>query len=470
MVKTFRPPKKQRKPNKQHQASLPVLELDIQSLDHEGQGVVREHKPVVFVDGALPGERCRVALTEQKKNFSKGKVVEVLSAHPERQKPFCRHFGDCGGCLTQHIDHTSMMQLKQQAVAGLLQKLANIPDEGNGYWQTAISDKGTGYRRKARLAVDFRDDAHRKVGFRGKGSSNVVAIDECPVLQADLQALITPIRELCEQLDTKSAIGHIDLLQGDQKVNGQVQVTEPLVVFRVTRNLSEQDRQRLLNFAQQSGCQLVLEVRPGEYESLYGNRIDEGAYIQYSLPNDVQLQVGTSDFMQVNASVNWKMVETALLWLELEASDKVLDLFCGLGNFSLPVARHVAHVTGMEGVPEMVQRAKQNALRNGIQNVDFICKDLEQPETLHYWRNLDINKVILDPSRPGAKEMMSRIVELSPEKVLYVSCNPATFGRDIAELVGVAGQGKYRLDKIALLDMFPYTAHTELISLFVRQG
>lgn len=193
MVKTFRPPKKQRKPKRQHQQKLTQVELNIQSLDHEGQGVAREHKPVVFVSGGLPSERCKVALTEQKKSFCKGHVVEVLSAHPNRQQAFCPHFDDCGGCQTQYLDHLSMLELKQSAVANLLQKLAGIPANDDSHWQPAISVSGTHYRRKARLAVDFRDSSQRKIGYRGKGSNAVVSITECPILQPELQALLAPI-------------------------------------------------------------------------------------------------------------------------------------------------------------------------------------------------------------------------------------------------------------------------------------
>lgn len=477
MVQTFRPPKKSpRKKSKGAQQKLPLVELHIDAMDHEGLGVAKNHQPIVFVAGALPGETCRVALTEQKKNFCKGKVQEVILPSAERTDPFCPHFNECGGCQTQYIEHHTMLGLKQQAVSNLLRKLAGLDvteqsaDESLGnVWQAPIVANGQHYRRKARLAVDFRRENQPRIGYRGKGSNEVINISECAVLQTDLQKLLQPLSVLCPQLSSTRAIGHIELLQGDQLSEKEIVVSQPLVVFRMTKTIPDTDKALLAGFAKAQQCHLALEFKTGEYEVLVG----EEAAIYYSLSQDVQMRVQPNDFMQVNAEVNRQLVNTALDWLNLTPQDKVLDLFCGIGNFSLPMANKVEQVFGLEGIPDMVQRAQNNAQLNGIDNVEFFCKDLEQKDALQKWTKVGINKVVLDPSRAGAKQLMAQIVELKPEKVLYVSCNPATFGRDIAvltsELAGSKKGSLYSLDKIALLDMFPYTAHTEVVSLFVRR-
>lgn len=477
MVQTFKPPKKSRKPNHNNARKQPEVELNVEAIDHEAVGIAKSHQPLVFVEGALPGEKCRVALTDQKKNFSKAKVIEVMMPHQDRITPFCQHFNTCGGCQTQYLDHQNMLELKQVAVTNLLQRMAGLEasdlDQG---WQSPVIAKGVNYRRKARLAVDFRRENQPLIGYRGKGSNQIVDINDCPVLQHDLLALLKPIKEVCANLQSTKAIGHIELLQGDEyedvTASENLKASKPLVVFRMTKMITAHDKTALVDFAETNQCALALEYKAGEFEVLAGSE----AAIHYCLPESVQLRVQPNDFMQINAEVNREMVATVLDWLELTSEDRILDLFCGMGNFSLPIAKKAGQVYGVEGVSDMVQHAHYNAQQNDISNVEFFCKDLEQTDALQKWSSIGINKVVLDPSRSGAKQLMEQIVELKPEKVLYVSCNPATFGRDIANLTASSstptGKKKgslYKLDKIALLDMFPYTAHSEVISLFVRQ-
>lgn len=468
MVQPFKPAKRTNNRKKQNTRTkvLSELTLSIQTLDHEGQGVAREHKPVTFVEGALPGEQCRVALSEQKASYNKGRVIKVLTPHPQRQSPQCVHFGECGGCQTQYFPYDLMLEQKQVAVTNLFKKFLNNAGDLSIPWQPAISAGGTQYRRKARLAVDFRDNEQRKVGYRGRGSNHVIAITECPVLLPQLEQLIAPLQRLATALSAKTAIGHIDILQGDALQDGTVNYTTPMVVIRTTRTLSQQNRALLSEFAQSNDCHMLLQPKSGESEVLAGS----SQYIHYALPEAINIRACSNDFMQVNATVNRAMVTTAMDWLDLQPKDKILDLFCGLGNFSLPLAKHVSSVVGLEGIPEMVQRASQNAQKNSIDNVEFVCRDLDERDALSRWRKSGVTKVVLDPSRAGAKHVMGQIMELNPEKVLYVSCNPATFGRDIAQLVAGTKKCRYRLEKVALLDMFPYTAHTELMSLFVRQS
>jgi len=498
-------------PSASHGTSPSVIEnIHIDALDHEGVGVARGHSPVAFVSGALPGETCNVQISEAKKNFVKGHAIAIQQSHGARQAAFCSYFGKCGGCQTQYLDHHKMLDMKQQAVTGLLTKFAVFADLAQtqaieSAWQPALSGSGTGYRRKTRLAVDFRRSNDLRLGFRAQGSSEVISVHECAVLQPELNGLLTPLQNLVTELQNPGGIGHIELLigddvQADPDANSNVtepQNTQPLVIIRTTKTLPVADKNRLAEFAQQQHCGLALEIHQGEYEILSG----EAAQIYYHLLDGNKLRALPNDFVQVNPEINRSMIAQAMQWLTVQPQDKVLDLFSGIGNFSLSLAKVADQVIGLEGVPEMVQRAKHNAQLNNIDNAGFYCQDLALPDALAIWRKKGINKVLLDPARGGAKALMPQIMELNPEKVLYVSCNPATFGRDIAALCGgnapnretanknatdrqvaikhLAGktlkQAKpkagvsYKLEKIALLDMFPYTAHTELMALFVRQ-
>lgn len=483
------------------QASL-IENIHIDALDHEGVGVARGHSPVAFVSGALPGETCTVQISETKNNFVKGHAIAIQQPHVARQTAFCSYFGKCGGCQTQYLDHRTMLDMKQQAVTGLLTKFAE-PEQTQSIesaWQPALSSSGTAYRRKTRLAVDFRRSGDLRLGFRSHGSSEVISVHECAVLQPELNGLLAPLQTLVTQLQNPGSIGHIELLIGDENQPGSSPTvphnSQPLAVIRTTKTLPVADKNRLTAFAQQQHCALALEVHQGEYEILSG----EAAQIYYHLLDGNKLRVLPGDFVQVNPEINRAMIAQAMQWLNVQPQDKLLDLFCGTGNFSLSLAKAAKQVIGLEGVPEMVQRAKHNAQLNNIDNAEFYCQDLALPDALAIWRKKGINKVLLDPARGGAKALMPQIMELNPEKVLYVSCNPATFGRDIAVLSGntpgsktanktfterqlaikhLAGktlkQAKpkagisYKLEKIALLDMFPYTAHTELMALFVRQ-
>ena len=479
-----------------------IESLQIDTLDHEGVGVARNYSPVAFVSGALPGEVLQVQVNEKKKHFLKGHALEIEQAHPARQQAFCERFGHCGGCQTQYLDHLTMLDMKQDAVTGLLAKFTDPKafDAANEVWRSALSGAGTGYRRKTRLAVDVRRSNDRRLGYRAQGSTEVVSVDHCAVLQPDLNRLLVPLQSLIEQLQNPSSIGHVELLLGDEAsdvtADGAMNTAQPLVVIRTTKTLPAVDKKQLITFAHENACTLALEIRQSEYEVLSG----EAAQIDYHLLDGNRLRALPNDFIQVNPEINRHTVAQAIEWLDVQPQDNILDLFCGLGNFSLSLAKIASKVIGLEGVPQMVQHGKYNARSNHIDNVEFYCQDLASSDALKKWRQSGINKVLLDPARAGAKALMPQIMELNPEKILYVSCNPATFGRDIAVLCGNAPSqesatktyterelaikhlaGKtlkpakpkagitYKLDKIALLDMFPYTAHTELMALLVRQ-
>ncbi len=428
--------------------STSVLELFIDDWDHQGQGVSRSHQPVVFVEGALPGETCKVRITEQKKRVWQGQAIEVLQASAARKTADCEYYAECGGCQTRHIHSAEALKLKQQAVSGLLTKVAGIDELP---WQAALVADEYHYRRKTRLALDARNAKLPKLGLRAKGSQDVVGIHHCKVLTPKLDALLKPLQTLMLALQGALAIGHIGLLEGDNLVQ---------VSVRLTRDISQSDRALWQAFAHQNNVQLLFEIRSGEFDKVTETERE----LVYTLDDGVQLLVAPNDFIQVNAEINRLMVRQALDWLAPQQDENILDLFCGLGNFSLPLAKRCQHVIGVEGVSEMVQRASKNARLNQIANAEFIQMDLNGEKSISQMGRLKIDKVLLDPARDGAFGVMPHLKQLAAQQILYVSCNPASFARDAKLLLE---QG-YRLDKIGLMDMFPYTSHSELMALFVQ--
>ncbi|AWL11017.1 23S rRNA (uracil(1939)-C(5))-methyltransferase [Saliniradius amylolyticus] len=444
MVKVFRPPKSKSRTRTQKR-----LTTVVDTLDHAGVGVCREHKPVIFAEGGLPGERCRIGITEQKRQFWRGQVQEVIEASAERQTPFCPHFDQCGGCQTQHADPEVMLAHKQAAVDELLKRVAGAADLP---WYAPLAGNPKGYRRKARIALDATGKT-LKVGFRGQRSQQVVDIQQCEVLTPPLQALLVPLRETLTKLRGQRALGHISLFDGSDK-QGAVQL-----VLRVTRPLANQDKQALCDLARQQHCQILLDRGDDQIDHLAGPGQEAGYWVE-----GCQLNLGPNDFVQVNGEVNLAMVSQTLDWLMPQTGETIWDLFAGMGNFSLPLARRGAEVVGVEVSDAMVRRARANAALNKLDNLTFIKQDLTEPESL--FKSLSMaDKVVLDPARAGAQAVMPLLAQSRPKAVVYVSCNPATFARDLSVLL----EAGWQVHKIALMDMFPYTSHTELMAL-VKPG
>ncbi|MCC2617784.1 23S rRNA (uracil(1939)-C(5))-methyltransferase RlmD [Aestuariibacter halophilus] len=440
------------KPGKQPARNLPatVNHVEIDHWDHRGVGVVPGHQPVLFVNGALPGERVDVRVDDRQKRLWRGHVSHIHSPSPDRITPVCPLFGRCGGCQLQHVDPERALVHKQSALTSLLQRqcaLADVP------WQAPLSGQPLAYRRKTRLAVDARRPDQRLLGFRGQSSKTVVDVDSCPILEPQLNALLLPLHRVLDDLKAPMAIGHISLLSGENRVQ---------VSVRLTRTVGEADIALWREFAQQHECRVLLE-HSDENHTVLG---DDDAPMTYSPDGELHLTVTDSDFLQVNRQINQRMVAQAAHWLDLQPSDRLLDLYCGLGNFSLPLAGHCEQVLGIEGITTMVHRAHSNALKNGIDNARFDVADLSQPEQLAApISDNGFNKVLLDPAREGAYETCQSLANSHHSHVLYVSCNPATFVRDARVLL----DGPFTLEKIGLMDMFPQTAHTELMALFVRK-
>lgn len=423
--------------------------LSIERLANDGRGIAFLEGRTWFVDGALPGEEVDVRVVAARSQIVEARTERVLVGSAQRRAELCPHARICGGCNLQHLSATDQLELKQRSLAEQLSRLAGIEPQT---WAAPLSGPEFGYRRRARLAVRWDNKARRlDVGFRAGASQEIVSIRECHVLVQPLQTLLPALLAVLHALDKPQAIGHVELFSG----------TAEAVLVRHTQALTETDLQRLTDFVSERGVQLWLQ---GEGQP---QPLDPAYWLGYGLPAwDLQLAWRPGDFVQVNAPVNEAMVAQALEWLAPKAGERVLDLFCGLGNFALPLARNGAQVTAVEGVGEMVERARTNAMRNGLVNVHFNQADLTKPLIEAGWAKDGFASVLLDPPRDGAFEVVRQMTTLGARRVVYVSCNPATLARDAAELVR---QG-FQLKRAGVLDMFPQTAHVEAMALFERSS
>lgn len=419
------------------------LTLQIASLDYQGLGVAKHQGKTYFVENALPNEVVDVQIIEEKARYARAKNLNILQKSDLRQTPFCPHYGECGGCQMQHIPLSMQRESKQQTLFHRLQRLQNAPITQ----MPMIVGQDHAYRRRARLSIAWQNGA-LQIGFRQSASERIVPLEECAVLSPALSTLLLPLQDFFAAWQPKK-LGHIELVEAD---NGVV------MLLRHLGDLSPQDRENLQHFAAKQPLSLYLMNDQGEIELIYGDK-------PFYFVNGLALHFSVRDFIQVNRELNEKMVSTALQWLDLQPSDRVLDLFCGMGNFTLPIAMHAQNVVGVEGVAEMVIQAKQNAATSGLNNAEFYQTDLDQPFADKPWATLPFNKVLLDPARGGAFFALDHLCDLAPEKIVYVSCNPATLVRDAEKLIARG----YRLTQSAIIDMFPHTAHLESISLFERQ-
>lgn len=416
-----------------------IITVEATDLDPFGQGVARHNGKALFVTGLLPTERAEITLTEDKRQYARGRVKRRLNDSPERAVPRCPHFGVCGGCQQQHASVALQQQSKRRALARLLKHDVN----------EIIADQPWGYRRRARLSLNYSPKAGRlEMGFRQSGSSDIVDITQCPILVPRLEALLPDVRACLSSLEGVRHLGHAELVQAN---NG------PLMVLRHTAPLSQKDREKLERFSHSQELALFLAPQSEILEPLTGEA-------PWYAANGLRLTFSPRDFIQVNDGVNQKMIAQALAWLDVQPTDRVLDLFCGMGNFTLPLAQRAASVVGVEGVEALVAKGQENARQNGLQNVTFFHQNLEDDVTKQSWATQGFDKILLDPARAGAPGVMAHIITLAPTRVVYVSCNPATLARD-SEALTAAG---YQIQRLAMLDMFPHTGHLESMVLFER--
>lgn len=433
----------------------------IESLSHDGRGIARLDGKTTFIDNALPGEQVLFKYTFMRSKFDEGSAVEILHASPDRVEPPCVHSIVCGGCSLQHLAPARQIERKQAVLEEQFAHFAGLrPDT----WLEPLTGPVTGYRGKARLGAKFVEArGHALVGFREKRNSFLADLSGCEVLIPEVGHRLQELRALIDTLASRQRIPQIEVARGDEAL---------ALVFRHLDPLPGTDLEKLIGFCRQSGFQLYLQpgnestmhrVWPepdGGEERLYyrhpGARADGG---------DVELAFHPSDFTQVNAQINRKMVPLALDLLEIEPRHQVLDLFCGLGNFTIPAACRAARVVGVEGSATMVERGYQNARRNGLDNLEFHAWDLERIPEGQPWAKQSYQRVLLDPPRSGALEMVRWMPHFGADRLVYVSCNPATLARDAGELVALG----YRLQAAGVMDMFPHTAHVESIAVFARR-
>ncbi len=430
------------------------FETQIESLSHEGRGVTHIDGKALFIDGALPGETVKFRYTRRQRSFDNGIVTEVIEASPDRVEPDCPHASICGGCSLQHLAPDKQIAFKQQAMLEGLEHIGGVqPDE----LLPPLTDAHWGYRRKARLGVRYvRKKGRVLVGFREKQSTFLADITQCSVLLLEVGECIPELCALIGSLTAKEKIPQIEVAAGDNAT---------VLVFRHLEPLSADDLDKLRAFEAETGLRLFLQ--PGGPATVEPLSPAQPLELYYAHPGyDVRIDIGPLDFFQVNAGLNRKMVPLALSLLALEPEHKVLDLFCGLGNFTLPIARHVSEVTGVEGDATMVQRARATALKNGISNTRYHVANLMGDLAREPWLEQHYDRILLDPPRAGAREVIEQMDKLGAECSVYVSCHPGTLARDAGELVNTHG---YRLLSAGVMDMFPHTAHVESIAVFERQ-
>ena len=431
------------------------VSLGIERLSHEGRGIAHHEGRTAFIQGALPGETVAAVIKRRRRRQEEGQAIAVeANPAPQRVDPPCPHFGVCGGCSLQHLDSGAQVAHKATALADLLANTGGVtPSE----WLPPVTGPTQGYRRRARLGVKYvpRKGDRVLVGFRERFSPFVADIDSCHVLDERVARALPALAALIRGLSIPDRIAQIEVAAGDSEVG---------LVFRNLRPLTEADCAALIAFGREQG--FLIFIQPGN-ESTVTPLGHAATRLHYALPDfGLEFAFAPTDFTQVNAAINRQMVPLALELLAITPGMRVLDLFCGLGNFTLPIARQAQSVIGLEAAEGLVERGRENAHRNGLDNVRFQAADLTAVTPDADWLGGGVDRVLLDPPRSGALEVLPALAGLGPRRIVYVSCGPATLARDAGELVHRHG---YRLERAGVMDMFPHTGHAEAIALFTRE-
>lgn len=434
-------------------AKLPAGEFTatIESLTLEGRGVTHLDGKATFIDRALPGETVQFIYTARKKQFDEGDTVAIEQSSPDRVTPGCPHFDQCGACTMQHLAAEQQITFKQQSLLDQLERIGKTPP---ATVLPPLTDAVWGYRRRARLGVRFVEKKNRLlIGFRERNSHFLADLSRCAVLDPRVGERLTDLAEALNALDIKRQIPQIEVSCSDDRV---------ALVIRHLAPLEAADQARLSAVGQAFGYDLYLQsggpatvtpLDPATVQPLVDHHPAFGVAIGFS----------PLDFTQVHAGINRKMVQQAIDLLGVTECDRVLDLFAGLGNFTLPLARLAAHVTAVELDAAMVARGAAAAKANGIHNTAHVVGDLFTPDAEQHWLNQSYDLVLLDPPRAGAEAMIPHIARLKPRRIVYVSCHPGTLARDAHALVHEHG---YRLVAAGVMNMFPHTAHIESMAVF----
>lgn len=422
----------------------------IDSLSHDGRGVARVNGKTIFIENALPNEKVSFIYTKRHNNYDEGKTLEIIDPSSERVLPKCPYFGICGGCSLQHLKHELQIKLKQQTLLEQLQHFGGVAPQTillplmGPIWH---------YRNKARLSAKQVQKKNKVlVGFHEKKGRYIADIESCEILHQSVGEKIKDLSQLISNLSISTFIPQIEVAATENTTG---------LIFRHLKEFSSADLELLKNFGNEHNFKIYLQ--PQGVESIHTLN-DEPPYLSYKLPTqNIELLFHPTDFTQTNHAINQKLVTQALELLAPQSDDTILDLFCGIGNFSLAFAKKCAKIVGIEGDALMVKRALENAQYNNCTNVKFYSADLTKDLNFS-WTQQKFNKILLDPPRTGALEIIKLITKFQPQKILYVSCNPATLARDTKELIAQ----NFTLTHAGIIDMFPHTKHAETIALFTR--
>ncbi len=432
--------------------TIPVV---ITGISHEGRGIAHINGKITFVENALPGEIVLIAYTKKRSAYDEARSIQILKASTDRTQPECLHYNSCGGCSLQHLSNQAQLKHKEKTLNDQLAHFAKIKPRS---LLSPLNGASWGYRRRARLGVKYVAKKQAVlVGFREKNGRYLAQLQTCKTLDPRVGQFLVPLQQLIHKLNAFQAIPQIEVAMGDKVVG---------LVFRHLSPLNSSDQVQLKKFAKQHQIQLYLQ--PGDENSTHCIWPKDPKLLSYRLENigykPLELLFEPKHFVQINADINQAMIQRTMELLSPNFSDRILDLFCGLGNFSLPLATRCQFVVGIEGYAELVERAKANASHNAINNTQFFTADLTGSILEEAWTQQTFNKILLDPPRSGALEIIQQIAHWNVERIVYVSCNPASLARDAGELVK---QG-YNLEQAGIMDMFPQTHHSEAICLFTK--
>src|SRR3989338_597361 len=425
----------------------------IESLNHEGRGVTHLQGKATFLFNALPAESVLFRYTHCHRQLDEGITTQIINASPDRVTQRCQHFGVCGGCALQQLSPEKQRAHKQKI---LLEHLKHQAQCEPVLIEDPLHTDPWGYRRRARLSARFVTKKNKVLlGFRERESHFVTDVQQCETLHPAMGLKISTLGALLSTLSIRSEIPQIEIAIGD---------TEKAMVVRHMVAIPNEDQEKLVEFATENQWQLYFQ--PGDQTSIHAIFPSTPAELFYDLPaQSIRMYFKPLQFTKINADVNRLMITRAIDWLQLQKEDRVLDLFCGIGNFSLPIARFVSHVIGIEGSLSSIVQAKENALRNQINHADFDTHDLTKPLPQTLWASSRFDKILLDPPRAGAAEIIESMHHWKPRRIVYISCNPITLARDAKTLLQLG----YTIEKTCIVDMFPHTDHIEAMALFTHE-
>jgi 23S rRNA (uracil1939-C5)-methyltransferase len=433
---------------------LNPISTSIKSLAHDGRGIAHVLGKSTFIAGALPDEEVTFNYLRKHGRYDEGEIIEILKPSPDRITPECEYCALCAGCSLQHLNHSKQIEFKTDV---LLNQLLHFGDIQPLEILPPIIGPIFGYRKRARLSVKYVPKKEKVlIGFHERNGRFIAEIEQCKILDPRIGEKIFELQHLIAQLSIFKSIPQIEIAASYKTVG---------LILRVLEQCTPSDVALLQNFASTHNFQIYLQtggidtIKPLDHET------QPCPELSYSIPKyDLELVFAPSDFTQINQAVNLQMIDRAIELLEPDNNDHILDLFCGIGNFTLPLAKLCKEITGVEGAPGLVKKAQENATRNQIQNATFFTHDLTKEIIQEMWTKKKYDKILLDPPRTGALELCKQFGKFRPAKIVYVSCNPATLARDAKEIINHG----YQLSKAGIIDMFPHTSHMESIALFER--